>query len=184
MRDVIFFRNRGDDAEGHAGRCRAPDGDVLRGSPARRRLRARDAGRRGGRARRRRGAAAQPRGASRPDGGAGRSAIRGGGWPIASTRRPSCWTRWRRSSGSSCASERRPDMLRTNLSTRPFYNERAVRVGIVVAVVLTAALTAFNAARDSVAEQPQQRAGRHAPRRPRRRRPSCAHQAQAIAARR
>ena len=36
-------------------------------------------------------------------------------------------------------------MLRTNLSTRPFYNERAVRVGIVVAVVLTAALTAFNA---------------------------------------
>ena len=37
-------------------------------------------------------------------------------------------------------------MVRTNLSTRPFYNERAVRVGIVVAVVLTAALTAFNAA--------------------------------------
>ena len=37
-------------------------------------------------------------------------------------------------------------MLRTNLSTRPFYNERVVRVAIGVAVLLTAALTAFNAA--------------------------------------
>lgn len=35
-------------------------------------------------------------------------------------------------------------MLRTNLATRPFYNERAVRVGIAVAVLLVAALTAFN----------------------------------------
>jgi hypothetical protein len=35
-------------------------------------------------------------------------------------------------------------MLRTNLSTRPFYNERAVRLGIGVAVVLIAGLTAFN----------------------------------------
>jgi hypothetical protein len=37
-------------------------------------------------------------------------------------------------------------MLRTNLSTRPFYNERAVRLGIAVAVVLIAGLTAFNGA--------------------------------------
>lgn len=37
-------------------------------------------------------------------------------------------------------------MLRTNLSTRPFYNERLVRLGIAIVVVLTAALTAFNAA--------------------------------------
>ena len=37
-------------------------------------------------------------------------------------------------------------MLRTNLSTRPFYNERAVRLGIAAAVVLVAALTAFNGA--------------------------------------
>ncbi len=37
-------------------------------------------------------------------------------------------------------------MLRTNLSTRPFYNERAVRAVIGVLVLLTAALTAFNAA--------------------------------------
>jgi hypothetical protein len=37
-------------------------------------------------------------------------------------------------------------MLRTNLSTRPFYNERAVRVVLGVLVLLTAALTAFNAA--------------------------------------
>lgn len=37
-------------------------------------------------------------------------------------------------------------MLRTNLSTRPFYNDRAVHVGIVVVGVLAAALTTFNAA--------------------------------------
>lgn len=37
-------------------------------------------------------------------------------------------------------------MLRTNLSTRPFYNERGVRAGLAVLVLLTAALTAFNAA--------------------------------------
>jgi hypothetical protein len=35
-------------------------------------------------------------------------------------------------------------MLRTNLATRPFYNERAVRVALVLAVVLVAAFTAFN----------------------------------------
>ncbi|HYU78939.1 MAG TPA: hypothetical protein VEK56_08130 [Vicinamibacterales bacterium] len=35
-------------------------------------------------------------------------------------------------------------MLRTNLSTRPFYNERAVRGGIAVLVLLAAALTTFN----------------------------------------
>jgi hypothetical protein len=37
-------------------------------------------------------------------------------------------------------------MLRTNLATRPFYNERAVRLGIAAAVLGVAALTAFNAA--------------------------------------
>ena len=36
-------------------------------------------------------------------------------------------------------------MLRTNLSTRPFYNERPIRLGIAVAVVALAAWTAFNA---------------------------------------
>jgi hypothetical protein len=36
-------------------------------------------------------------------------------------------------------------MLRTNLATRPFYNDRGVRIAIAVAVVLIAALTAFNA---------------------------------------
>lgn len=35
-------------------------------------------------------------------------------------------------------------MLRTNLSTRPFYNDRAVRIAIGIGVVLVAALTAFN----------------------------------------
>jgi hypothetical protein len=37
-------------------------------------------------------------------------------------------------------------MLRTNLSTRPFYNERAVLAGIGLLAFLTTALAAFNAA--------------------------------------
>jgi hypothetical protein len=36
-------------------------------------------------------------------------------------------------------------MLRTNLSTRPFYDERAVRIAIAGAVLVTLALTVFNA---------------------------------------
>lgn len=35
-------------------------------------------------------------------------------------------------------------MLRTNLSTRPFYNDRAVRIGLGAAVLAVAALTLFN----------------------------------------
>ena len=35
-------------------------------------------------------------------------------------------------------------MLRTNLATRPFYNDRAVRVGLAAAVIVVAAFTAFN----------------------------------------
>jgi hypothetical protein len=37
-------------------------------------------------------------------------------------------------------------MLRTNLSTRPFYNDRIVRLGIGAGVLIVAALTAFNVA--------------------------------------
>lgn len=37
-------------------------------------------------------------------------------------------------------------MLRTNLATRPFYNDRIVRAGIAVGVLVVAALTAFNVA--------------------------------------
>jgi hypothetical protein len=37
-------------------------------------------------------------------------------------------------------------MLRTNLSTRPFYNERVVLAAIALVAFLTVALTAFNAA--------------------------------------
>lgn len=37
-------------------------------------------------------------------------------------------------------------MLRTNLSTRPFYNTRIVRVGLIVVAVIAAGLTMFNAA--------------------------------------
>lgn len=36
-------------------------------------------------------------------------------------------------------------MLRTNLATRPFYNERAIRAGIALVVLVVAALSAFNA---------------------------------------
>ena len=36
-------------------------------------------------------------------------------------------------------------MLRTNLSTRPFYNERAVRTGLGALAALTIGLTLFNA---------------------------------------
>jgi Tfp pilus assembly protein PilN len=38
-------------------------------------------------------------------------------------------------------------VLRTNLSTRPFYNERAVHVGIALAAIAVLALTAFNVTR-------------------------------------
>ena len=37
-------------------------------------------------------------------------------------------------------------MLRTNLATRPFYNERAVRLALAAGVLAVAGLTAFNAA--------------------------------------
>jgi Tfp pilus assembly protein PilN len=35
-------------------------------------------------------------------------------------------------------------MLRTNLATRPFYNDRAVRLGLLVAIVVVVGLTVFN----------------------------------------
>ena len=35
-------------------------------------------------------------------------------------------------------------MLRTNLSTRPFYNDRAVRIGLAVIAVIAIGLTTFN----------------------------------------
>jgi type IV pilus assembly protein PilN len=38
-------------------------------------------------------------------------------------------------------------MIRTNLSTRPFYNERTVRAMLLVVAVLVVAFTAFNASR-------------------------------------
>ena len=38
-------------------------------------------------------------------------------------------------------------MIRTNLSTRPFYNERAVRLGLLVLAAVVAAATVFNVAR-------------------------------------
>lgn len=38
-------------------------------------------------------------------------------------------------------------MIRTNLSTRPFYNERAVQLVLVAAAILVVVLTAYNAVR-------------------------------------
>ncbi|MBA2304884.1 MAG: PilN domain-containing protein [Acidobacteria bacterium] len=38
-------------------------------------------------------------------------------------------------------------MLRTNLSTRPFYNDRAIHLGIALAAVLVSALTIWNVVR-------------------------------------
>ena len=38
-------------------------------------------------------------------------------------------------------------MIRTNLSTRPFYNERAVSIGLIVLTVLVVAATAYNVSR-------------------------------------
>ena len=38
-------------------------------------------------------------------------------------------------------------MIRTNLSTRPFYNERIVHLWLIVLAVVVAAATAFNASR-------------------------------------
>jgi Tfp pilus assembly protein PilN len=38
-------------------------------------------------------------------------------------------------------------VIRTNLSTRPFYNERAVHIGLIVLAVLVVAATAFNVSR-------------------------------------
>src|SRR5438105_309511 len=38
-------------------------------------------------------------------------------------------------------------MIRTNLSTRPFYNERAVRLGLLGLAVIVAVATVFNVAR-------------------------------------
>jgi len=38
-------------------------------------------------------------------------------------------------------------MIRTNLSTRPFYNERAVMLVLAIAAVLVLVFTVFNASR-------------------------------------
>lgn len=38
-------------------------------------------------------------------------------------------------------------MIRTNLATRPFYNERAVHIGLIVLAVIVVLATAFNVSR-------------------------------------
>ena len=60
-----------------------------------------------------------------------------------------CSTRWRRRSACSLrerAGQDRPGglMLRTNLSTRPFYNERLVHLVLALVAVLVVAVTVLN----------------------------------------
>lgn len=56
--------------------------------------------------------------------------------------------RLRRHWGCSCGNGRSPDMLlRGNLATRPFYNERLVSAGIIVLALVAVGLTVFNLAR-------------------------------------
>src|SRR5437016_10077001 len=52
--------------------------------------------------------------------------------------------RWRRSWACSCARRRRSPMIRTNLSTKPFYNERAIHSVLAFAGLVVIALTVFN----------------------------------------
>lgn len=52
--------------------------------------------------------------------------------------------RLRRSSACCSVSGRPRDVLRTNLSTRPFYNDRAVTAGMVLVGVLVLALAVYN----------------------------------------
>ena len=89
----------------HAGRPRAPDGDVLRGSAEGRRLRARDPRRRVGEARAAppsRAGAPQPRGSPDDAGGDRRPADGGGAHRSHLAPRRRCSTRWRRSSACCC----------------------------------------------------------------------------------
>jgi len=52
--------------------------------------------------------------------------------------------RWRRSSASCDAAEGRPDVQPINLATRPFYNERLVRVALGLGTLAVLGLAAFN----------------------------------------
>ena len=153
---VIFFRNRPAEgrAAGHGG-PRPPDRDVLRGSARRRRVHPRRAGR------------ASSDAALTPTASGGRSRS---GWVCGSepldvrtgvvAARPH--RRGPRTAGRARASRRRPPagpsrrrerqgaggiVLRTNLSTRPFYNERAIHVAIGAAALVVLALTVWNVVR-------------------------------------
>jgi len=53
-------------------------------------------------------------------------------------------------------------MLRTNLATRPFYNERAVQFMLGIAVVLVAVVTAFNIVELARLTESQRTLGAHA----------------------
>src|SRR6185295_16904575 len=131
----------------HAGGSRSPDGDVLRGPVAGRGLQPRRAVRCGRRlvpSRRRRTGASQPRGSAVGARGNRRPAGRGVahrshfGGPGAA-RQPGAA---RRSSASRPG--RSDGVIRINLATRPFYNERAVGLWLLLVAVVVAAATLFN----------------------------------------
>jgi Tfp pilus assembly protein PilN len=53
-------------------------------------------------------------------------------------------------------------MLRTNLATRPFYNERAVQLGLALVAIIVLAVTAFNVAQLVRLNASQRTLGAHA----------------------
>ncbi len=148
--DLVFFRHRALGPR-RARRSRAPDGDVPRGPARRRRLLARGAGRRvdGGR---RAGRAASARHRGTPRRPVELFDVRG-----AATMRdrisvsPELLDALAAPSVCCCASGPRSArsraggvMLRTNLATRPFYNERAAHVALGLVALIVAGLTIAN----------------------------------------
>ncbi len=131
--DVIFFRNRPEGDERVAGRPRAPDGDVLPGPAVGPGLRARAARRH----RPRRPAPSTWRGGASRSGSASRSSrsIPTRAAPLRRSHQRDAGADGRAGAARRHAAADAPGggdrlMLRTNLSTRPFYNVRAVQVAL------------------------------------------------------
>ena len=157
---VAFFRNRTTGGDRRSAGSGASDRDVSRGQAGWRRFHARGPRWRfGAGSGRRRTVPAAARRAHRHAGGTdrlpagGRNArpdhagagtaghARAAGWrPVARPRRAAKAARGRVAGAGGI-------VLRTNLSTRPFYNERAVQLLLALAALLVVILTAFNAIR-------------------------------------
>ncbi len=147
--DLIFFRSRGADGEGSLADLVHQTAMYLRRPARGRRLhpgRPRWCVRQPRPAGKRRARSPESRGAARHGGRSGRRPGDGGAdrpdWRVGGTRRyPDAARR------PVAARERRSRMIRTNLSTRPFYNEAAVRFWLGVIGALVVAATIFNVQR-------------------------------------